>query len=175
VGIGNPDIISVRDERGVKIKGYGNIGDYVPFYFTPKSMMLFNIITGFRAPLVPKRSKDEIIIVRCLIEELSKLGRFFFTDGQANVTSITEHYHDLADLDKIDWNIIQRTDFKNEPGDTDKQRRYQAEFLVHGHVPVESIESLNVYNEKAANFVKKELAKTSLLLQVNIMPQYFFS
>jgi hypothetical protein len=175
ISIGNPDIINVRDDTRVKIEGYGNIGDYVPFYFTPKSMMLFNIITGFRAPLVPKRNKQDVIIVRCLIEKLSQLERFFFTDGQANVVSITEHYNNLSHLDKVDWKIIQSADFKNEAGDTDKQRRYQAEFLVYHHVPIEYIESINVYNEIAANFVKTALAKTPLLLPINITPEYFFN
>lgn len=174
ISIGNPDIINVRDETQVKIAGYGNIGDYVPFYFTPKSMMLFNVITGWRAPLVPKRNKQEIVVIRCLISELSKLERFFFTNGQANVTSITEHYNDVRHLDKIDWEIIHNSDFRKEANDTDKQRRYQAELLVYAHVPIEYIESINVYNEIAANIVKKELAKTPSLLPVNVIPSYYF-
>jgi hypothetical protein len=43
ISIGNPSIISARDSTMVKINGYGNIGEYIPFYFTPRSMMLFNI------------------------------------------------------------------------------------------------------------------------------------
>ena len=34
ISIGNPEIIDVRDETMVRIDGYGNIGEYVPFYFT---------------------------------------------------------------------------------------------------------------------------------------------
>lgn len=174
ISIGNPDIINVRDETLVKLDGYGNIGEYVPFYFTPKSMMLFNIITGYRAPLVPKLDKEEIIVFRCEIKELSKLDRFFFTNGQANVTSLTDHYNDLDDLDNIDWKIIHNSDFKKDGTDTDKQRRYQAEFLVYHHVPVKCIESINVYNDKAATFVKKELAKTDVIKTLRIVKEYFF-
>ena len=174
ISIGNPDIINVRDDTLVKIDGYGNIGEYVPFYFTPKSMMLFNIITGYRAPLVPKLDKEKIIVFRCEIQELSKLDRYFFTNGQANVTSITDHYNDLDDLDNIDWKIIMNSDFKKVGTDTDKQRRYQAEFLVHNHVPIKCIESINVYNDKAATFVKKELAKTDIIKPLRIVKEYFF-
>jgi hypothetical protein len=106
-------------------------------------MMLFNIITGYQAPLVPKLKKEEIIVIRCLTENLSTANQFFFTDGQANVTSITNHYNNLKDLDKIDWEIIQNGDFKKSAADSDKQRRYQAEFLGHHHVPVNFIESIN--------------------------------
>lgn len=50
IEIGNPEIINVRSTTQVRIDGYGVIGDYVPFYFTPKSIMLYNIITGYYAP-----------------------------------------------------------------------------------------------------------------------------
>lgn len=174
IGIGNPDIIDTRDDTAVKIAGYGNIGEYVPFYFTPKSMMLFNIITGWRAPLVPKRPKEDIIVIRCLITELAKLERFFFSDGQANVTGTSNHYNDIKYLDQIDWDIIQQSDFKREARDTDKPRRYQAEFLVHHHVPVGSIESIHVYNQPAMNYVKAELALTNHLIPIFETKQYFF-
>jgi len=174
LSIGNTEIIDVRDEMQVKVSEYGKIGEYVPFYFTPKSMMLFNIITGYKQPLVKKRAKEEIIVIRCLISDLSQSGRFFFTDGQANVSSMTKHYDDLSDLDQIDWDIIQRTDFKRDSSDTDKTRRYQAEFLVFEHVPAKFIESIHVYNDSSANFVKKELAKTDLLIPVHITKGYFF-
>ncbi len=174
ISIGNPSIISTRDSTLVKIDGYGSIGEFIPFYFTPKSMMLFNIITGYQAPLVPKRNKEDIIVIRCRINDLSKAGKFFFTDGQANVTSITNHYSNLIDLDKIDWDIIQTSDFKKSEADTDKQRRYQAEFLVQHNVPVNFIESINVYNSKAATFVQTELAKTDRLITMRIHTFYFF-
>jgi ssDNA thymidine ADP-ribosyltransferase, DarT len=158
----------------VGIPGYGNIGEYVPFYFTPKSMMLYNIITGFREPVVKKLPKQDIIVIRCLIKDLSKNCKFFFTNGQANVRTPGAHYNDLSDLDDIDWDIIQRSDFKRSAADTDKTRRYQAEFLVHEHVPVRLIESINVYNDKAKLIVQNEMAKTDLLIPVRIVTQYFF-
>jgi hypothetical protein len=174
VSIGNSEIIDVRDDMQVRINGYGRIGQYVPFYLTPKSMMLYNIITGFREPIVKKRPKEDIIVIRCRIHDLSYVGRFFFTDGQANERTLTSHYNDLSHLDEIDWEIIQKSDFKRDASDTDKTRRYQAEFLVYNHVPAKYIESIHVYNSKAANFVQKEIAKTTLLIPVHVTKGYFF-
>lgn len=174
ISIGNSEIIGVRDDTKVKIEGYGIIGEYVPFYFTPKSMMLYNIITGFREPIVKKRLKSELMVIRSVINDLSKIGKFFFTDGQANVTSMTNHFNDLKYLSAIDWDIIQKSDFSKNETDNDKQRRYQAEFLVYKHVPVSSIESINVYNDKAETIVKKEMAKTNILLPIHITKEYFF-
>ena len=137
-------------------------------------MMLFNIITGFHKPIVKQYPKDEIIVVRCLIQDLSVTGKFFFTDGQANEKTMTKHYNDLKYLSNIDWDIIQQSDFKRTSIDTDKTRRYQAEFLMHEQVSVGNIESLHVYNEKAVNFVKQEMAKTNALIPIHITKQYFF-
>jgi hypothetical protein len=123
---------------------------------------------------VPKLPRNQLIVVRCLIEQLSQLPRFFFTDGQANVDLMTKHYNDLIHLNKIDWKIIHDSDFRNDAHDTDKQRRYQAEFLVQHHVPANYIESINVVDEKAATFVKAALSKTALFLKINVIPEYFF-
>jgi hypothetical protein len=71
IEIGNPEIIDVRSTTPVKINNYGMIGDYIPFYFTPKSIMLYNIITGYWHPKVLKRNRSEIIVIRCLITDLS--------------------------------------------------------------------------------------------------------
>lgn len=174
INIGNNEIIDVRSMTPVKINGYGNLGDYVPFYFTPRSMMLYNIVTGFREPVVPKRSREDILVVRCLIDELSKLDKWFFTDGQANDKDTARHFNNLKHLDKIDWECIQRSDFTKSDGDYDRPRRYQAEFLVHKKVPLEAIESLNVYNQAAADYVNGILAEHEMEIVVNITRSYFF-
>jgi hypothetical protein len=175
IEIGNPEIIDVRSTTPVRIDGYGMIGDYVPFYFTPKSMMLFNIITGYRAPVVPKRRQNEILVIRCLITDLTKLTKWFFTDGQANIKDgSVKHYNNLSYLHEIDWESIQQSNFSKNDGDYDRPRRYQAEFLVNSKVPLKFIESLNVYNQNAADYVNEVLNENNINLAVNIQPQYFF-
>jgi ssDNA thymidine ADP-ribosyltransferase, DarT len=173
IDIGNAQIIDVRSTTPVKIDNYGMIGDYVPFYFTPKSIMLYNIITGYRHPLVPKRNQDELLLIRCLIADLAKLPQWFFTDGQGN-NSLSHHYNDLARLDEIDWESIQNSHFSKTDNDTDRPRRYQAEFLVHEQVKVQAIESLQVYSQQAANQVIDVLKQNSINLAVEIQPKYFF-
>ena len=45
VTIGSPDIIAMRDSRDVPIPPHGTLSDYIPFYFTPKSPMMYNIVS----------------------------------------------------------------------------------------------------------------------------------
>ncbi len=172
VPIGKHDIITRRNDHLVKIAGYGNIGDYVPFYFSPKSIMLYNILTGYG---VTKVKPEEIIFLVTDVPGIEKCKRlYFFSDGQAN-TRISKHYNDLKDLDKIDWEIVKSGDFTKSIDDNDRTRRYQAEFLVHEKVPVNCIKAIVVYNETCATFVKKVLAKTSLLIPVSITQSFYFN
>lgn len=173
IAIGNPEIIDVRGTTQVGLPGYGLIGEYVPFYFTPRSVMLFNIVTGYYAPKVPRRNKEEIIIIRCLIETLVQQTRWFFTNGQANDEE-TEHFADIRFLNRIDWECIQNSNFSKTDGDYDRQRRYQAEFLVHNAVPVNCIESICVYNDTMAAWVTKQVNKAGKMIPVHIQKFYFF-
>src|SRR5262245_37067596 len=46
VPIGNPDLIRKRAVREIPEPPGGLLSDYIPFYFTPRSPMLYNITTG---------------------------------------------------------------------------------------------------------------------------------
>lgn len=173
VSIGNLEIIDVRSSTMVKVTGYGNIGDYVPFYFTPRSIMLYNIITGYYAPKVPRRNKEEIIVIRCLIENLAKQAKWFFTDGQAN-DGETSHYTDLSNIDKINWDCIQKGNFSKSDGNYDRQRQYQAELLVYDSVPVSLFESICVYSENMKNWTEQKLKEAGVIIPVHIHKPYFF-
>lgn len=173
VSIGHPDIIASRDTEKVRLRGYGYLGEYVPFYFTPKSIMQFNIVTGYWHPVVQQRHPSELVVLRCRIVDLNECDRYFFTDGQAN-NALTNHYRNLVDLDAVDWPCIHAGNF-SKSGDADRARRYQAEFLVHHHVPVDRIESIHVYDQAARQRVLKTLVKTGHThIPVYITKQYYF-
>jgi hypothetical protein len=46
INIGNIDLIDKRGYRKVPIEPGGTLADYVPFYFTPFSVMMKNIHSG---------------------------------------------------------------------------------------------------------------------------------
>jgi len=58
--IGNPDLIDKRSRRVVPIPPGGTLSDYVPFYFTPFSIMMYNIklVTGESSTFPIKRSRS---------------------------------------------------------------------------------------------------------------------
>ncbi len=68
--------------------------------------------------------------------KISELGiPFVFTDSHAYVL-MANYFTDLNRLDQIDWPLLNRRDFKNDPDDPGKKERYQAEALVWKCVPL---------------------------------------
>ena len=62
VNIGNSDLIAKRSRRIVPIPPGGTLSDYVPFYFTPFSIMMYNIKTGYGG-IIRRENRDIEIIV----------------------------------------------------------------------------------------------------------------
>lgn len=59
INIGDRVLINQRDDYPVNLEGFGNLGDYVPFYFGPLSPMLLNIKTGYRG--ITMRPQEDIV------------------------------------------------------------------------------------------------------------------
>ena len=170
--IGNADIIGRRtNKRVVVIPPGGVLGEYVPFYFSGHSPMLLNIATGYGVPRVPQR---DIVFLVCDAVEIGAQGiPFCFTDGNAT-KSISRFYNNLADIDKLDWNTIRSTLWKNTDDDYDRVRKKMAEFLVKDHVPAALIRGIIVRDEAAAQKLRAMPEGTTLPIKVDTNNDYYY-
>lgn len=81
LNIGNGELIDKRAHRVVPIAPGGTLSDYVPFYFTPFSVMMMNIRSGRS---VTQRPNEEIVILVSSLHRVRELGiPVVFTDGHA--------------------------------------------------------------------------------------------
>ena len=169
--IGNIDLIGKRSRRDVKVGPQGTLSDYVPFYFTPFSIMMYNIHTGYNVQQVPN---DEILILVSSLIKISTLKLpFVFTDQHA-YPAMANYYVDLDDLSEVDWNLLNRKDFRHDPDDPAKKERYQAEALVWKHVPLDALLGICSSSATVDMFVKAELAKRNLNVQSNVQRNWYF-
>ena len=137
INIGSQELIDKRARKIVPIPPGGSLSDYVPFYFTPFSIMMYNIHTGYSG--ITRRTNDDIVIFVSSLHRVKELGLpFVFTDQHAYAAG-TEYFSDLADLAKIDWKLLQSRNFKTDDADPGKQLRYQAEALIHHQVPLDAL------------------------------------
>lgn len=171
VNIGNVDLIDKRRSRRVPIAPEGFLADYVPFYFTPFSVMMKNIHSGWS---VQQRSNDEIVILVSSLYRVEQLGLpFVFTNAHA-YPDWTDYYSDLANLGEVDWSILQRRDFKRDPDDPRKMERYQAEALIYHHLPITGLLGIMCYTDAMKERIEQDVAARGLTLSVHARPGWYF-
>ena len=172
VPIGMTTLIGKRTTHPVPIPPRGVLANYVPFYFTPWSMMLMNITTGYNN--VIRRPNSEIVIVAARLHDFYAHGlTTLFTDGHAYMQQ-TKYFAKAAQLSEVDWSILQNRDFKKSDADPDKSRRYQAEALVHGHVPISAIRGIACNTAAAKARIDAWAQHRGLNLSVPLLPDWYF-
>jgi hypothetical protein len=171
VNIGNTELIDKRRHRLVPIAPGGTLADYVPFYFTPFSVMMKNIHSG-RGVLL--RKNEEIVILVSSLHRVDALGLpYLFTDSHAYY-QWANYYNKLADLGQVDWPLLQSRDFKRDPEDPAKFERYQAEVLIHQHCPVTGLLGVVCYTDAVKLDIEQALAQRGLNLPVHVRTGWYF-
>jgi len=144
VNIGHQHIKDRRLKRIVELSPGGTVGDYVPFYFAPRSPMLYVIDRG--GVIGYEDGQKPVVYLSSSTEAVSKAGLpFVFTEGHAEM-AYTDFYNNLDDLDKVDWRLMGEKYWHDTDEDGDRKRRRQAEFLVHEFFPWKSVSYIGVYD-----------------------------
>lgn len=146
----------------------GSLHDYLPFYFGPRSPMLYK--------LSKSQDQSQIIYIRCTAQEIVKMGLLIiFSDGHG-IMRLTKWYESLKDLDRLDWDVINADSWNDTPQDPDRCRRKQAEFLVYKQCPWSLVEKIGVRDSKAKEKVESILGKydTKLVKEVVTVPNFYY-
>lgn len=155
IGIAYSSLKGQRARTEVTVAAGGTLADYVPFYYGPRSPMLYTIWRGNVTEY--DGSQEEIVHLVCAVEALAECGRFVITNRHP-ITALAEQFTDLAALDDLDWPLMNAKYWRDTDEDGDRKYRRQAEFLVHGHVPVEAIRLVGAMTREAAARAAKLLA-----------------
>jgi len=170
--IGNPDLIDKRHQRIVPVPPGGTLSDYVPFYFTPSSPMLYNLTTGFGG--ITQCPNEDIVVLVSSLPRLRQLRQcFVFTDCHAYAQA-AQYFCDPADLKNIDWAILRNRDFKRDPDDPGKFERYQAEALVHRQVSFAALLGIVCYTDGVKLALKEQAMSRGIEIKVLCEPGWYF-
>ncbi|HEY0160738.1 MAG TPA: DUF4433 domain-containing protein [Thermoanaerobaculia bacterium] len=173
VGIGNPELISLRLQRKVDIPPGGVLADYVPFYFTPYSPMLYNITTGYGG--IRQRNNAEIAVLVSSLEALRLNGvGYVYTDRHAYLQT-ARFFDDPGQLGTvIDFNLLHRRDFKRDPEQPDKMERYQAEALAYGSVPVGALLGIGCYTSEIKDDLEAACSDLGVKVKIVQRTEWYF-
>ncbi|WP_433089778.1 type II toxin-antitoxin system toxin DNA ADP-ribosyl transferase DarT [Dactylosporangium sp. CA-052675] len=175
--VGDPAIKEARRRRVLPLPPGGRVGDYVPFYYAPRSPMMFRIACDHRDGIAGRYPGGD----RPLVYLVSSVGAivdagltWLATDGNA-ATATTEFTADLGRLhDMIDWPLMVAERWNNTEDDPDRQRRRMAEFLVHQQVPLSAIRWLATYSEFYAARLRETLGDHELTDRIIVRPSWYY-
>jgi len=172
--IHNLDIQAHRKARSLQRGPGGVIHDYVSFYFGPRSPMMLQLHTG-RVEGYNEGQDSLIYVVSSAQAVEQSAAGFVFSDGHG-IAAFTSWYDDLADLDKVDWEAVAARYWADTVEDMDRQRRKQAEFLVHRACDWALIEELGVLNRTLKTHVEGILGGFDAVLRrpVNVRPEWYY-
>jgi hypothetical protein len=154
--IHDSDVQRKRSDKTIAIGPGGVIHDYVPFYFGYLSPMMLNLKTR-RVPGYSE-GQEPLIYLASSAQAVAASGiRFVFSDGHG-LAAYTSWYDDLAHLGKIDWDLVNRRYWADDENNPDRQRRKQAEFLVHRFCPWSLVQEIGVIDEVRKSKVEQVLS-----------------
>jgi len=131
------------------------VGDYVPFYFCPRSIMLYLLYRANDPELTYRGGQGPIIHLEAdlhrVIEWAAGHGRRWAV-SLSNAGSFYAQFRSrLEELNQIEWEAVSATDFRAPQIKEGKQ----AEFLVHESFPWTLVERIGVLSpgiaQQAAN------------------------
>jgi hypothetical protein len=123
-----------------------NVGDCVPFYFCPRSVMLYVIHRGNLPDLAYRDGQGPILhleadLLRTVQWADANRRRWAFSLSNAGA-SYAQFRGDLLQLGEINWKAVAATDFRNQ----DIKEGKQAEFLIEGAFAWELVDRIGVHS-----------------------------
>lgn len=150
------------------------VGDYVPFYFCPRSIMLFVIHRANHVELAYRGGQEPIIHLESDLHEVVEWAdandrRWAFSLSNAGAVYAPFRKR-LDDLLEIDWEAVAARDFRAPAIKEGKQ----AEFLVHGDLPWTLVSRIGVRSTAIRARVTQALQGLAHRPPVEVLPDWYY-
>lgn len=149
-----------------------HVGDCVPFYFCPRSVMLYLIYQANHPELAYCGGQDPIVHLEADLQQTvawanQRKLRWAFTTSNAGAYYF-EDWCDLARLNEIDWNAVRTTRWQG------CKEGKQAEFLIEGQFPWHLVSRIGVLSKQFYQQTCAALAGAKHKPPVEIRPQWYY-
>ena len=168
---------SIKQRRlNLPVKCYpgDTVGQYVPFYFCSRSVMLFVIHCANNPELAYRGGQGPIVHLEANLTEVihhanANGNRWAVTPSNAGAV-YTAFYNDVASLSEINWNAVASNDFRS----SDIKEAKQAEFLMRDTFPWHLIRKIGVRSTTVAQQVANVLMQANHRPAVEIRPDWYY-
>ena len=149
-----------------------HVGDCVPFYFCPRSVMLYLFYQNNHSDLTYHGGQGPIVHLEADLYDvitwadqhrkkwaftLSNAGAYYFED-----------YCSRNDLDSIDWEAVEARDWRS------CKEGKQAEFLLEQHFPWTLVERIGVKSDDIQHQVNMALRDAAHKPPVIVLPNWYY-
>lgn len=155
-----------------------HVGDCVPFYFCPRSVMLYMIYRGNSPELDYRGGQTKIIHLEADLgasvawaQQSSR--RWAFTRSNAG-TYYFEDRCDLSQLGEIDWEAVQADKWGGPGIDQAVKEGKQAEFLMEYSFPWHLVERIGVHSRPAYQLAANALPSGGHRPRMELKPEWYY-
>jgi hypothetical protein len=155
-----------------------HVGDCVPFYFFPRSIMLYLIYQGNHPELTYRGGQEPILHLECDLHAsiawaeamkrrwaftLSNAGSFYFEDRAS-----------IAQLGEVNWEAVAANVWSGNGVDRYIKEGKQAEFLLEESFPWALVERIGVRSQAMYQEVAGLLAAASHRPKLEILREWYY-
>ncbi len=160
--------IKERRLKEIRVACCGNrfVGEFVPFYFCPRSPMLYTTNQGATGRQIGCQ-RSILHLVSTVAAGLALGKPWAISSGNAGAYHTT-FSSDLAALDALDWEAIRATRWEG------KTHQKSAEFLVADVFPMAAIHRIGCQNSEIAKQAAEMLKKHSFSPSVGVEPAWYY-
>jgi len=169
VEIGAPGIRERRLRLPVGAGPRGFVGDYVPFYYAPRSPMMFTL---GKQNYDFQQGFDDVVYLTSTLEDIDAAGiGWVASDRNAalSIASFTDEFSSIGD--HVRWDVMRLRYWNDVPGGADLRA---AELLAHDHVPWELVRRVTARTRQAGDRVMVMLDGLAHQPQVDVRPEWYF-
>lgn len=158
-----------------------HVGDCVPFYFCPRSIMLFVIhcanhpqltYRGGQGPIV--HLEADLAAVVAWANQQQRRWAFSLSNAGAGYAQFRDS---LNNLHHIDWDAVASNNFSAgsyTPSGTQVKEGKQAEFLLHNDFPWSLVQRIGVASQAIASQARVAIATAAHQPQISVQPSWYF-
>ena len=168
------DSIKQRRLSELRLASYPQlfVGDCVPFYFCPRSVMLYLIHRANHPELAYRGGQGEIVHLEADLQAVvawagAQGRRWAFTLSNAG-SAYFEDRCELADLSQIDWSAVQARDWQR------CKEGKQAEFLLEHSLPWSLVERIGVHSARTYQLAANALPAGCHRPTIEVRPEWYY-
>jgi hypothetical protein len=150
------------------------VGDYVPFYFCPRSVMLFLIHCANHPDLTYRGGDGPIVHLEADMHEVVEWAGREVRKWAFSLSNAGAYYVQVRDrldqLEEVNWAAVEARDFRS----SDVKEGKQAEFLIHGSFPWKLVRRIGVCSAQIKERAEAALVDATHRPPVEILRHWYY-